>query len=155
MGSRRLGPPNAAEQRRQDACRAAGCEACHQLGLPKAEHCGRMEYNHRLHAGLTVGHRWGYCLGLYHHQGKSSGGRSLDAMREKYGPNLVDDKGGFHAMFGTDQALQNDQDDRIGVPREEMPSQRERRLAEGFAPRKPSKCTASSKTVQRRPGWQA
>lgn len=149
MGSRRLDPPNAQERARQQACRESGCTACHVLGLPKSEHCGKFEYNHRLHSGLTVGHRWGYSLGLYHHQGKASGGRSLDQMREKYGPNLVDDKGGFHATFGTDQALQNDQDDRIGVPREEMPSQRERRLAEGFKPRKPSRCARPANALPR------
>ena len=149
FGSKRLSPPNAFERAYQQACRDYGCIACHRLCLPKSEHCGRMEFNHRLHSGQTVGHLWGYGLGLYHHQGKASGGRSLEQMRDKYGPNLVDDKGGFHATFGSDQALQNDQHDALGIPRAEMPSQRERRLAEGFAPRKPSRCARPANMLPR------
>lgn len=132
------------------ACRQSGCAACHILGLPPSAHCGAMEYNHRLHSGQRTGHRWGYCLGKFHHQGFALRGYSLDEMRAKYGPNLRDDKGAFHASFGTDQALQNDQDDRIGVPREEMPGKRA--LREKFGPRsnrKPSATQASSKTCPR------
>lgn len=147
MNSRRLDPPTQAERAYQQACRDSGCRACFVLGLPKSQHCGRIEFNHRLHSGLTVGHLWGYGLGLYHHQGKASGGRTLDQMRDKYGPNLVDDKGGFHAMFGSDQALQNDQHDALGIPRAEMPTQRERRLAAGFKPRKPSRCARPLKML--------
>lgn len=151
FGSRRLPPPTADEKRRQEAARASGCTACHVLGLPKDQHCGPIEYHHRLHSGLTVGHRWGYALGLWHHQGQVKRGYSHEEMRAKYGTNLADDKGGFHARFGTDQALQNDQDDRVGYPRAEMPSIREQRLNIGAWPsrRKPSKCTASPKNFPR------
>lgn len=149
LGSRRLPPPTAGEKRYQDACRASGCSACRVLGLPRDQHCGRVEFHHRLHAGLTVGHGWGYGLAEWHHRGKPKPGRTLDQMREKYGPNLVDDKGGFHATFGSDQALQNDQHDALGIPRAEMPSQRERRLAEGFKPRKPSRCARPANALPR------
>ena len=134
-----LGPMSAADKARRDACVAAGCEACNQLGLPREEHCGRPEYHHLLNAGQRISHRHGVgCFG-WHHQGIVKPGMTLEQMQDKYGPNLRDDARGFHARFGSDQALLNGQDDRIGHPREAIPSKREQRLS-GNAParRKPS-----------------
>lgn len=153
FGSRKLDPMNAEEQARRDACVAAGCEACHALGLPRAEHCGAVEYNHRLSGGVTVGHRWGYPLGEYHHQGKIPRGQSIESARAKYGPNRRDEKSSFHARFGSDQTLQNSADDRIGHPREEMPSRRELREQGGQSKRKASKCGPTSKTFPRPERW--
>ena len=128
FGSRALPPPTAAELALQDKCRKAGCEACHQLGLPLDEHCGAREYNHILVAGEAIGERFGYCLGAWHHQGNLKRGvGGFDAMIAKYGPNRRDQKRAFHAMFGSDQTLLNGQRDRIGEPREEIPSKRELR----------------------------
>lgn len=153
MNSRSLPPASADEKRRQQACRDAGCEACHQLRLPKDQHCGiRFEYHHPKEGNLRISERTGYALGPWHHQGTIRGGYSLERMLEVFGPNLRDDARGFHAMFGTDQALQNGQDDRIGWPREQIPSRRELRLRGESNPRKPSKCTPSIKTVPRN-GW--
>lgn len=139
FGSRSLPPPTAAEKRRQEACRAAGCEACNLLGIPKAEHCGRLETHHLVEAGLRVGERFTVCLGAFHHRGVAKRGLSLQESRDRYGPNLVDDRAGFKAQFGGNQALLNGQDDRIGYPREPIPGKREQRLS-GNAParRKPS-----------------
>jgi hypothetical protein len=129
FGSRALPPPTSAELALQDKCRKAGCEACHQLGLPLDEHCGAREYNHILVAGEAIGERFGYSLGRWHHQGfvKRGSGLDFNGMVEKYGPNLRDQKRAFHAMFGSDQTLLNGQRDRIGEPREEIPSKRELR----------------------------
>lgn len=149
-----LPPATADELLRQSLCRNAGCEACHQLGLPKAEHCGPTEYHHFTDSGRQIGHRFGCGLGAYHHQGKVKPGWTIERMQEKYGTNLRDDKRGFHARFGSQQALQNGQDDRIGHERVQIPSRRELRLREDSrAPRKPSRCTASSKTVKRPESW--
>jgi hypothetical protein len=145
-----LGPMSAKDKARRDACVAAGCEACHQLGLPKAEHCGAFEFHHLLQAGQRLGHRWGVSLGDYHHRGRIPPGRTLEEMQDKYGPNLADDKRGFHAQFGSDTALLNGQDDRIGHPRENIPSKREQRLS-GNAParRKPSATARPIKAFHR------
>lgn len=144
-----LGPATADEKRRHQACRDAGCEACHQLGLPKAEHCGRPEYHHFTDAGRQIGHRYGCSLYSWHHQGTVKPGWTIERMLEKYGPNLKDEKGAFFARFGTPQALQNGQDDRIGWPREEIPSRRQLRMAGEHNPRHARRTTASSKTFPR------
>lgn len=145
-----LGPMNAKDKARRDACVAAGCEACHQLGLPKSEHCGALEFHHFTYAGERISHRNGCCLGKYHHQGHIPAGHTLDEMQRKYGPNLADARSSFHAQFGTDQALQNGQDDRIGHDRAPIPSKREQRLSgEGPARRKPSATARPIKSFHR------
>lgn len=149
MNSRSLAPPTADEKRRQQACRGAGCEACHQLGLPKDQHCGRCEYHHPKEGNHRISERTGYSLGQWHHQGRCKPGVSYDEMLERYDVNLFDHKSAFHARFGTDQALQNSQDDRIGWKREEIPTRRELRLRGDTNPRHARRTTASSKTFPR------
>lgn len=152
MGSRSLDPPNADEKRRETAAKAKGCIACLQLGITDLkQQCGPLENNHILVAGARIGHRHTYILGLYHHQGRAKAGWSLVAARQHFGPNLLDNRSSFHARFGSDQLLQNDTDDRIGWPRMDIPSKRDARFARDpdSAPRKESRCAATSKTVPR------
>lgn len=156
LGSRSLDPPTADEKRRTAAAKAKGCVACLQLGItdPKQQ-CGLLEENHILVAGGRIGHRYTYVLGLYHHQGRAKPGWSLADTRERFGPNLYDNRSTFHARFGSDQALQNDTDDLVGWPRVPIPSRREARLARdpAAAARKERRTTASSKTCKRPEVW--
>lgn len=147
FGSRYLDPPTLPERERIAALKRLGCAACNRMGLRVPEHCGPIEYHHRTSAGFTLSQRQGFALGRWHHQGIAKPGRSLDSMREKYGPNLRDDKGGFHATFGTDQQLQNDQDDAAGYPREDMPTRRDLRERGGQPQRKPSRCARPLKML--------
>lgn len=134
FNSRSLVPPTAPEIDRQAKCKAAGCEACNLLGLPRDEHCGRLETHHILVGGQRVGERYTVCLGAYHHQGKHPG-RTRDQAIWKYGPNLLDHKIRFRATFGSDQTLLNSQDDRIGHEREDIPSRKKERRGDSPASR--------------------
>lgn len=155
FGSRSLPPPTTEELAYQAACRAAGCEACHQLGLPKDKHCSKtFEFHHPKDGGQQIAHWVGYALGQWHHQGKCRPGVKREEMLARYDVNLADNQRGFHARFGSDQALMNGQRDRIGMARAEIPSHRQLRLERGHAVRrKPSQCTKSSKTVDRPEWW--
>jgi len=154
MNSRSLPPATPEESQRISAAKTAGCICCRMIRL----NSGRpVEYHHLLHSGLRVGHRYGVALCKWHHQ-SDPGRHGHDNFLRSFGPGLRDHKGDFHAMFGTDQALLNFQDDLLGIPRVEIPSRRQLRLEHGFKRpervkperRKPSP-TASPAKIFRRP----
>jgi len=132
------------DRKRMGACKKTGCMACRKEGywacaLP-------IEYHHLLVGGLRVGHRYAVALCPWHHQGHPLRFKTIEQMREDYGPNLHDESRAFHERFGTDQELLDRQDDAIGVARTVIPGR-----PEG----KKSRCTRPTKRVERPDGWRA
>lgn len=94
---RAIGSPTKAEQANQDAQRSHGCAACHLRGNRIA--CGPVRVHHRttgdLHGQKQLGHNATVALGDWHHQGVPLPGRTVEGMREAFGPSLHHHKRDF------------------------------------------------------------
>ncbi|MFA6125452.1 Ref family recombination enhancement nuclease [Sphingomonas sp.] len=112
FGSKSLPPPTVAESRRIELCKQSGCIACRMEG--KGEQCGYPEFNHIVDASKRAGHRFGYCLGAWHHRGVIQDSDIGKDCTAKYGPSLINGSKTFHARYGSDQAMQDYQDDILG-----------------------------------------
>jgi hypothetical protein len=118
---RACGSPTKAEQAQQDAQRAHGCAACHLRKNKRA--CGPIRVHHRttgdLHGNLQLGQGATVGLGDWHHQGVPLEGRTIEQMRDEFGPSLHHHKRDFlnwlQDTLGerSTAALQRFQDDAI------------------------------------------
>lgn len=107
---RAIGNPTKAEQAYQDAQRAHGCAMCRLMGidfgsLPDGySPCGMTEIHHRttgdMHGQKQLGHDATVALGSWHHRGElMPGRRTVDAMRDRYGPSLAHHKKDFLCLI--------------------------------------------------------
>ncbi len=94
---RAIGNPTKVQQAHQDAQREHGCAACY-LRKNKRQ-CGPVRIHHRnigdMHGQKQLGQEYTVALGDWHHQGIPIEGRSLEQMRDEFGPSLHHHKRDF------------------------------------------------------------
>lgn len=113
-------PPNREEGERIAAAKRLGCIACvFDSRSPNAG--GHPTYHHFVY-GKRRGHAWGVCLCAWHHLGECLPGETTSSMTEKYGPSLAKGSATFHLHYGSDQELMDRQQDRLVLPRLELPA---------------------------------
>ncbi len=101
-------PRNRAEQARFDAIKAGPCIACQQRSIPSHT----PEVHHLLSGGIRRGHMFTVGLCSWHHRGFVGGDGSWHkTFREMYGPSLAEGSKKFHAEFGDDETLLQQQNE--------------------------------------------
>lgn len=102
-------PPTKEESARIELAKTGPCMAClvlvdQQLLEPRAVVYG-CDYNHAKSGNRRRGHAFGFALCKWHHMRHPMEGKSFQAMREVYGPSLMDGSRAFHEIYGSDDAL--------------------------------------------------
>lgn len=90
-----------ADLERRRAIHAGNCMACAQRGIDMTD-SGLIQWHHtngRKHNDQTCG------LCQWHHMGRVPEGWSPESCREYFGPSLHHEKKAFHAEFGSNEAL--------------------------------------------------
>lgn len=87
-----------------------GCLACHQLG-----HFRFADYHHIKSGNKRIGHHAGVGLCEWHHRGVPLVNDSAAETEKLFGPSLARNPRAFHAKFGTDSALLEQQDEILGA----------------------------------------
>lgn len=83
-----------------------GCVCCRLRGLGYVE----PDANHMLSGGRRKGHDFTYALCKWHHVGWLRDGYTTAMMTAEYGPSLAKGSKPFHAHFGSDEDLFNEQE---------------------------------------------
>lgn len=95
-----------AEDSHIDAITRAGCVCCIALGYPHDPDGPRVEAHHLLSGGIRIGHAATVGLCQWHHRSRLVVTGWDHAMhRAKLGPSLLDGSVPFHARFGDDASL--------------------------------------------------
>lgn len=113
FGSKALPAETAEEHERNQRAKRAGCIACY---LDGRNACGAVETHHVKLGNRQVGHRFTIELGAWHHQGIKPSALSAVVVEQLFGPSLARNPRAFHERYGSDQALLDAQDRRLGYP---------------------------------------
>lgn len=96
-----------ADEARRRAIHAGNCMACEQRGISMVD-TGYVQWHHtngRNHHDQTCG------LCQWHHMGRLPEGWSKQACRDHFGPSLFHEKKAFHAEFGSNEQLLEQQNE--------------------------------------------
>lgn len=101
---RAIGKPTKAQQAYQDSAREFGCVVCRyriERGMQHAIGCGHVHIHHRnigdLHGQKQLGHDSVVALGAWHHDGVVLPNRTIDQMRDQFGPSFKHNAKDFRA----------------------------------------------------------
>lgn len=99
----------AAESARVELAKFTVCIPClvwATAGHMPAEDCATCcQYDHSKSGNIRRGHDKGFASCIWHHQGRVSDGWTHKAMREHFGPSLMDGSRLFRDTYGTDDEL--------------------------------------------------
>lgn len=99
-----------------DAVKRHGCLCCHQRGYSHDPDGAVVEAHHLLSGGIRRGHRHTVGLCSWHHRGALTVQDWNHALhRSQLGPSLAEGSVPFHAEFGTDEDLMEQQMILIGA----------------------------------------
>jgi hypothetical protein len=106
MGNKAM---NKAERSHVTEAKLGRCMPClswaQQGRMPLAHVAEGVSYDHKKRGNLRIGHMSGFGSCAWHHFGHPGNGWTAKAMREHFGPSLMDGGKLFTAAYGSDAEL--------------------------------------------------